>query len=41
MYYPVKIGKISDAQMKNLIKGRGVRIKKGVDNVLHLSEQQI
>jgi hypothetical protein len=41
MYYPVKIGKISDAQMKNLIKGRGVRIKKGVDAVLHLSEQQI
>ncbi len=41
MYYPVKVGKLSENQQRNLIKGRGVRVKKGVDNVLHLSEQQI
>jgi hypothetical protein len=41
MYYPVKVGKLSDNQIKNLISGRGVRVKQGAENILHLSEQQI
>lgn len=41
MYFPVKVGKLSDNQMRNLVKGRGVRVKQGIDNVIHLSEQQI
>jgi len=41
MYHPVKVGKLSENQVKNLISGRGVRVRSGVDNILHLSEQQI
>lgn len=41
MYFPVKVGKLSDNQIKKLVKGQGIRVKKGVDNVIHLSEQQI
>jgi hypothetical protein len=41
MYHPVKVGKLSENQMKNLISGRGVRVRSGIENILHLSEQQI
>ena len=41
MYYPTKVGKLSDNQMKNLISGRGVRVKQGTENILNLSREQI
>ena len=41
MYYPTKVGKLSDNQMKNLISGRGVRVKQGSENILNLSREQI
>jgi len=41
MYKPVKIGKISDHQYSRLIKGNGVRVNHGQDNVLYLNDRQI
>lgn len=40
-YFPTKVGKLSDNQMRNLINGRGVRIKQGSENILNLSREQI
>lgn len=41
MYYPTKVSELSENQMKNLLSGRGVRVKSGNSHILHLSEQQL
>lgn len=41
MYYPTKVGKLSDAQMRNLMNGRGVRVRSGAEHILNLTKEQI
>lgn len=41
MYYPTNVGELSQNQMSNLLCGKGVRVKKGNSNVIHLTAQQI
>ena len=41
MYHSVGIERLSDNQIKNLLKGKGVRIKTGNDQKINLSKQQL
>lgn len=40
MYHPVGIRKLSDNQVNRLISGQGVRVNRGQDQTVYLSEQQ-
>ena len=41
MYHPTGIAKLSKTQLKNLIEGKRVRIKKGSHHTVHLTEHQL
>ena len=41
MYFPIKVKKLSDNQISNLVKGRGVRVQFGKDDTIMMSKEQI
>lgn len=41
MYIPTRVQKLSDNQVNRLISGQGVRLNKGMGDVIYLSDQQI
>ena len=40
MYIKTSIGKLSDTQLRNLKKGKNVRIKRGTANTVFLTQEQ-